>query len=258
MKFNALRRRFEDQGTSFVIRDFEDFYLQLLKYKSIIAGTPVTQDELEAIAPQAISDTLKTTLERMSMDASQKGGEYATSYFEEAMFIMSALADEFFLNLAWEGRQYWEDHLLESRLFGTHDAGDIFFKNLDNFLGARDPMRRDLAEVYLLALGLGFQGKYRNTEDGGKLKAYRHQLYIFIHHHEPRLYKDGERLFPEVYNFTLAEGPVRYLQDVRQWMIVFLILFTVLFIVSIGVWTETTSRLHTVIDRISNLVISQE
>jgi type VI secretion system protein ImpK len=180
MKFNALRRRFEDQGTSFVIRDFEDFYLQLLKYKSIIAGTPVTQDELEAIAPQAISDTLKTILERMSMDASQKGGEYAASYFEEATFIMSALADEFFLNLTWEGRQYWEDHLLESRLFGTHDAGDIFFKNLDNFLGARDPMRRDLAEVYLLALGLGFQGKYRNTEDGGTLKAYRHQLYIFV------------------------------------------------------------------------------
>lgn len=258
MKSTVLRRRFEDQGTSFVIRDFEDFYLQLLKYKSMIARTPATQDEFDAIAPQAISDALKTTLERMAIDSSQKGGEYAASYFQEAMFIMGALADEFFLNLTWEGRQYWEDHLLESRLFGTHDAGDIFFKNLDNFLSARDPMRHDLAEVYLLALGLGFQGKYRNAEDGGKLKGYRHQLYIFIHHHEPRFYKNGERLFPDVYNFTLEEDQIRYLQDVKRWMIIFFILFTVLFTLSIGVWKETTSQLHNVIDRISNLAIAQE
>lgn len=258
MKPALLRRRFEDQGASFVMRDFEDFYLQLLSYKSRLARSPVTPEEAEAIAPQAISDALKTKLESMAIDASQKGGQYAASYFEEAMFAMAALADEFFLNLTWEGHNYWKDNLLESRLFGTHDAGDLFFKNLDDFLRVRDPMRRDLAEVYLLALGLGFQGKYRDVEDGGKLKAYCHQLYVFIHHHEPRSYEKGERLFPEVYGFTLEEGQVKYLQDARRWMITFLMVFTVLFIISIGVWKETTSHLQEVVDRILNLTTSQK
>ena len=257
MTFNVMRRRFEDQGRSFLVRDFEDFYLCLLNYQEQILGASSSPQGAENdLTPVSISEHLIAFLEKMA-ETSRQQGEYAGHYFEEALFVMAALADEFFLHLSWEGRDYWRDHLLESRFFGTHDAGDIFFKNLDHFLRTRDPMRRDLAEVYLLALGLGFQGKYRNEQDGGKLQSYRHHLYVFIYHQEPSSGQGEGRLLPEAYNFTLEEGQVKYLQDTRQWAFIFSTVFGFLFILSVGVWKKVTFELEDVMERISQSSMSQ-
>ncbi|HEY7116735.1 MAG TPA: DotU family type IV/VI secretion system protein, partial [Tepidisphaeraceae bacterium] len=45
-----------------------------------------------------------------------------------------ALADEIFLNTEWEGRSYWVSNLLETKIYQTHAAGELFFQKLERLL----------------------------------------------------------------------------------------------------------------------------
>ncbi|MBN9413378.1 MAG: DotU family type IV/VI secretion system protein [Candidatus Paracaedimonas acanthamoebae] len=255
-------RRQEDYETSFVIRYFEEFYTKIIEIKERIKTEQwlpirdgiddIPGDQNETIATQArgFLEELRLLIERQTMESSRFGGEFAVSYYLETKYIMAALADEIFLSLDWKGRKYWEDNLLESFFFETHDAGEQFFTRLENLLATRDPLRNDLAQIYLLSLGLGFQGKYRDTNDEGQLTHYLRQLYVFINHSEPKLYQEEERLFPEAYTHTPEPRKVKLLQDVRLWMIVIASAFATLLLASYGVWHSVTSETFKIVDRI--------
>lgn len=254
-------RRKGDIQTSFIVHFFEEFYNEVVRLSqqalvqttSIESGTdqiPGDSDENVSKNAQDILNRLYEILETQALSSMQMGGEFAVGYYREAQYVMAALADEIFLNLPWKGVHYWKDNLLESRLFGTHDAGDKFFGNLDKFLQVRDPLRADVAEVYLLALGLGFLGKYRGKVDQKQLDLYRQQLYVFINHHEPRLFKGGERLFPDAYAHTLEEGRPRKFDDVRFWSGAIASVFGVLLLISFIAWQQLTSGVEDTVDQI--------
>lgn len=257
-------RRVGDRDSSFVLRDFEEFYEELVRQKErVVAGSWLTReapsdatgavDTSVATSAGAILDKLFQLLDRQAVEASRMGGEFASVYYREAQYIMAALADEVFLNIRWEGRKYWEDNLLESRLFGSHDAGDLFFKRLEAFLADRDPARKDLAEIYLLALGLGFEGKFRNLNDDGKLVEWRRQLYVFINHREPTLLSGQDRLFPDTYAHTLSSGNAEKMQDKHLWYTSIGVLFLVLLVFSHIMWDRATSDLTHIAKRIDAL-----
>lgn len=202
-------------------------------------------------AAQKILRDLKEILDRQSFDAPRFGGEFAAQYYREAQYIMVALADEVFLNLQWPGGDYWEEHLLESTFFGTHASGEIFFKRLDSFLMTQDPVRKDIAQLYLLTLGLGFLGQYRDKNDQGRLRAYKHQLYVFIYHQEPRLLEeDGEKLIPQAYAHTLKHGNPKALHDYKPWIVVYAALAGILTVMSLFVWHQSTRSLQTSVGKI--------
>lgn len=211
-------RRYQDYSGSYVISCFEKFYAELVRQKEkVITGayvpfsssTDMIPGDLNADSAEGarvIQDTLKAVLEKDLLQVNQQSGEFASQYFKEAIYIMVSLADEIFLSLSWQGRSYWEDNLFESYFFGTHDAGDQFFDRLDTFLANRDPAKKDLGQLYLLALGLGFLGKFRDVNDQGQLRRYLKNLYIFIHHRDLKLFEEPERLFTESYMHTLEGG----------------------------------------------------
>jgi type VI secretion system protein ImpK len=178
------------------------------------------------------------------LDSARYGGEFAAKYFKEAEFIMAALADEIFLHLEWEGKIYWEKNLLEDRLYGTHNAGQLFFDKIDTFLTLRDPSRADLAMLYLLALGLGFRGKYRDQDDGGRIEHYKRQMFVFIYHRDPTLYELGTHLIPENYQHNIEGNTVTFLNDVRPWVLAFSSVGLVLLLASYVVWQSTTSSIN--------------
>lgn len=255
-------RRQGDYETSFVVRYFEEFYSKVIEIKDKIKtdqwlplqdgidDIPGDQDETYANQARSFLEELRLLIERQTMESSRFGGEFAVSYYLETKYIMASLADEIFLSLDWKGRKYWEDNLLESFFFNTHDAGEQFFLRIENLLATRDPLRNDLAQIYLLALGLGFQGKYRNENDEGQLAHYLHQLYVFINHSEPKIYREEERLFPEAYMHTPEPQKVKFLQDMRLWVMVFSSMFIVLLVASYGVWKSVTSETFKIVDRI--------
>ena len=264
-----------ESDMSFIFCYFEDFYAEIIRQKSLVAGvhslehaqeigvgseklfipdmSPPVKAEGEEVAPKTlptevqlaavpeqIIQTLISLLSSQAMDAARFGGEFAAKYYQEAEFIMSALADEIFLHLDWTGKDYWEKNLLEDRLYGTHNAGQTFFDKIDEFLAIRDVSRGDLAMLYLLALGLGFQGKYRGRDDEGKLAHYRRELYIFIYHRDPTLFNLGATMFPEIYQHTIEDNQVELMSDVRPWVFVFIATGIALLVASFMVWTATT------------------
>lgn len=238
-----MQRRFSDGDTAFTIRYFEQFYETISRMQSDIVTGKWTGGAREILTQ------LKDLLNRQSLECQQQGG-FSGTYYEDAKFVMAALADEIFLKMDWDGRTFWEDNLLESQLFGTHDAGDLFFDRLDELLKTRDALQRDTAQIYLMALGLGFEGRYKGTLSSDVLRDYRKNLYILIHHHEPMLGGDGMRLCPDAYAHTLSSPGVKLLNDMRLWALVLGGVFGVLLIASAILWHKTTTGITHIIDGI--------
>ena len=184
----------EKERATFIVECFEEFYREVLKYKHLVLTKPWDKIGGEAeSSPNATAEyilsKLQTFLEEQSVKAAYGGSSFTENYYVEAQFIMVALADEVFLSLEWPGKPYWEANLLEQRLYDTHSAGQVFFERLDTLLQHQDPVRTDLAILYLNALGLGFRGKYRHFDDAGALKSYQDRLFTFINRREPYLFQ---------------------------------------------------------------------
>jgi len=242
---------------SLLLKQFSDFYCEVIRQKKIVQShaeiplpeQPPEPEETtpEGESPQSVSRTLLSLLEEQALEAARRGGEYGVSFYKDAQYIMAALADEIFLNMDWEGREAWKSGLLEFKLFGTHVAGDRFFKKLDNLLADRDPAFVEIAALYLQSLSLGFRGKFRDVDDEGRLDYYRRQLFSFIFHKNPDLLNQDRLLYPQAYAYTLTEGEGKRLPYVKRWIIVVGVLVLAFLAVSHGIWTDVTEELQHVI-----------
>lgn len=249
------RFNIQNERASFIVESFEEFYREVLKYKQLVYAKAWKKENGEPTAsPEGMAEyiltNLQTFLEQQAVTAAYGGNSFAENYYAEAQFIMVALADEVFLNIDWPGRPYWEANLLEQRLYNSHSAGQMFFTNLDNLLKNKDPIRVDLATLYLSALGLDFQGKYRHFDDEGALKAYRKKLFTFINRSEPYLFQVKSALFPEAYSHTLEGSGKKDLPNLRNWYIVFAGLGLTYLLVSYIIWYSATADISRILNRI--------
>jgi type VI secretion system protein ImpK len=165
---------------------------------------------------------------------------------------MAALADETFLNIeGWSGQAFWEYNLLEERLFGSHIAGEKFFEGIDNFLKNATPLNYDIGKLYLSALGLGFQGKYRGLPDQTAIERYKRKLYVAIYG-LPNDKNKRRPLFPEALANTISES-LRIPNDgYYTWSIVFFVCVGIYLILAFGVWYSITSPL----EKITRIILS--
>jgi type VI secretion system protein ImpK len=243
---------------SFLLNQFYEFYSEVIRQKGVIQSYTEAQP-LERAPEEALSEAEEThaialkllsVLEEQALEAGRQGGEYGVSFYKEAQYIMTALADEIFLNTEWEGKEAWKSELLEFKLFGTYAAGELFFQKLDKLLANRDPAFVEIAAVYLQALSLGFRGKFRDIDDEGKLDYYRRQLFSFIFHKNPDLLNVDRLLYPGAYAHTLAEEEGKKLPYVKRWIVVLVVLIIAFFIISHGIWVQVTEDLRQVIQHI--------
>jgi type VI secretion system protein ImpK len=198
---------------------------------------------------------LTTLFERQEAHAWRYGGTYGAEFYKEAQYVMVALADEVFLNTEWEGRSHWVSNLLETKIFQTHAAGELFFQKLERLLLDRDPVYRDLGAVYLMALSLGFRGKYRGgQDDAARLLEYRRQLFEFVFRREPDLGEETRRLFPETYFHTIRDEQKRRLPNPRAWVILLVAVVAAYVAITHAIWLNLTQELSEVNDRIETLV----
>lgn len=213
-------------GDSPLIRQFRDLYSEVINLKKFArTGVIIGDDDVVPDMPDGtawrvkrIGERLNGIVDRYEQAAVSYGGEYLIIY-EEARYVMVALADEIFLNLDWDGRFIWNFNLLESRLFNSHIAGERFFQRLDRLLSlTSDAIHVELAKVYLMALCLGFQGRYRGADPNGDLISYRTRLYNYIAKDVRYLERD-EPLFPEAHRHTFAGLDKKLLPPIRIWMI---------------------------------------
>jgi type VI secretion system protein ImpK len=215
---------------------------------SIPAGkpsAPIAREAPEAKrdAAHPIRSRLVEVLERQIPESRRRGGEYGVGYYRDAQYAMAALADEIFLTEDWPGREDWRTHLLETELFGTYTAGETIFERLERILKERDPADGEMAAVYLLLLALGFRGKFRDADDGGRIEFYRRQLFALIFQDRPALEREDRKLFPQAYAHTLTRNDGERLPYLRRWLWLMLAVVVAYLAASAVVWETLTADL---------------
>jgi type VI secretion system protein ImpK len=237
-----------DYGQSYLLTQFRDYYAAVAQARREALDAAPAKNGADPAAEAGAR--LATLLETQGLDAKRKGGDYGANYYREAQYIMAALADDIFLNLDWPGREPWKARLLEYRLFGTKVAGEQFYRKLEALLAERDPANAELAALYLLALSLGFRGKFRGDEEAAVLERYRRELFSFIYHRDPSLTEHGKELFPEAYAAVLGEGEPRRLPHMRKWFAILALVALVFLVISHGLWLDVSADLEGVLDKI--------
>jgi type VI secretion system protein ImpK len=212
---------------------FQDFARDLIALKWSVMNSPDEPAETDAAntplatqtKPNLVWNRVIAMLNHQTAEATRLGGPSSLEFHREAIYVMAALADETFLQLEWEGRDYWLNHLVEARLFRTHAAGEIFFRPVDGLLTREDDSAAELAAVYLFAIGLGFRGKFGGQGYSAELENYRAKLYAFVGRRKPALASSADTLFPEAYRNTIQGGVERRIPSTRKWRIALVCVF---------------------------------
>jgi type VI secretion system protein ImpK len=231
---------------SLLLSQFREFYRELARLRALainpanaLKALPSEAGAAPAIEGKEMWQRLLSLLEMQAARASRSGGAFGFEVYREAQYVMAALADEVFLNEEWPGRGAWL--LLETKLFYSCAAGEVFFKKLDVLLQQRDPVYLDLAAVYFFALSLGFQGKYRDNDPQNRLDRYRRQLFAMIFRQNPELLQADTHLFAQTYSHTLSEGKVAKLPHPRNWLLLVVAVVVLWLGVSQILWAKLSS-----------------
>lgn len=244
---------------SYLVGQLLDFHAALVRLKASLAA-PAEVPALTGPGSAAPSDTaglalaLRSLLDRQAAEALELGGRHGREQAEAAHYLKVALADEALIGLAdWPQRKEWIACPLELRLYGTRSAGERIFDRISWLLAQPAPSQRDLALLYLMALAMGFQGRYRNQADGAAvLQNFRRDLYrhacnswpdpVFAHGRSdsPEL---GPRLLPQAYRHTRSAANVRLLPNPARWAAYFALTALGLLLLSQLAWHGHTDSL---------------
>lgn len=96
-------------------------------------------------------------------------GDAAGVQVKAMVYAFVALVDETLVFSAWPGQGAWQEKPLESHLYGSRQAGEYLPLAIKRLLDERAPASRDLANVYLQCLILGFRGRRAALPDGFRL-----------------------------------------------------------------------------------------
>jgi type VI secretion system protein ImpK len=250
-----------------LIEEFHLFYYELLRAKELALRSHYHKENLEKLhdeqgdqnaqkaevhsnasvynAALLIQDKFLSFFEEQSKKLGFLNNRLAFENTQEAQYLMVSLVDEVFINLDWQGASFWKDSTLEARLFFTQVSGEVIFNRIDDLLRLNNQSKKELGCLYLMILGLGFRGGYRGEGDSKKIDHYREQLFSFIHHVPANLlYPGRDKLFHDLYRFTVTNHKVTMLPTVSKWFKIsgFILLFY-LFITFVF-WQDLTKSMN--------------
>jgi len=244
----------------FLIEKFQQFHAEVVRLKArVTAGAWVFQaDETTGIgesaakeSPTAVWRRLSSLLERQALEAGSHGGDFAVELYRRAQYAMVALADEIFLHTDWAGRDSWREHLLETKFFGSHRAGEELFERIEELLHDRETLFAELGRIYLMVLGLGFQGRYRGRPDAEEIIAvYRRRLFRFVFNHDPLAVHGNQYVVPQAYAATLDEAVTSELPYLKPWFWAIAASLLLWIGGSYAIWYYATNDLRPIITRI--------
>jgi type VI secretion system protein ImpK len=161
-----------------LLRAFVDAF-----HRSVDARQAVLRadDELTVsnVHAEALAEQLGAITRRLAREAIAWTGAAGEEEIADTQYAFVALLDELLLFSEWPGRAAWESKPLEMRIFGTRAAGERLPDAIEALLARRDASQRDLANVYLACLMLGFRGRLRDQAGALRHDQLRHALFAF-------------------------------------------------------------------------------
>jgi type VI secretion system protein ImpK len=184
-----------------------------------------------------LSARFAAVLRLQQKELSRTGKPAEIDAHRKAMYVMAAVTDEIFiLELDWPGRDAWIDVLLEFNLFQSHSAGMGFFEMADALLDAQvpDPLQVDLAAVMVMALQLGFKGRYRGANSDAELQTLRNRLFRMVQR------EHGGRAtalaFPQTMDALQTGGTPGRLAPLTPWYMATVLVLIAYLVISSAMW----------------------
>lgn len=107
--------------------------------------------------PTRLRERIKEVLDRMERRAKEVG--ISQEDVTNAKFALVAFIDEAITGVNFSQKDAWLANPLQMELFARYDAGEEFFRRL-NELRQRAQAHAQVLEIYCLCLMLGYKGKY--------------------------------------------------------------------------------------------------
>ena len=227
------RQAVEKSDDDHLVRQFRAFYEEVSKAQ--LLAMEMREMDPDAAA-QGVGRHLENLIELQTLESKREGNRFELESIADARYLKAALADEILLNTEWIGRETWTSHLLEAALFRTSVAGERVFERIEELLSTREPSRRDIARLYLFALALGFQGRYRGLHEDPRLAGLREELFQFVYQRPPELGARERVMSERAYASTLSHIAPRKLPTLSRWTVAFLLAVVGLLAVSELLW----------------------
>lgn len=142
----------------------------------------IGNEQIERLAEATI-----LVVRRLWRSAFASVGASSSNQVKAMVYAFVALVDERLLFDEWPGRMAWQPRPLETRLYGSRKAGERLPRAIHQLLKERAPASRDLANVYLQCLILGFYGGLRSSRGRALHERWRYALFTFAWQREPAL-----------------------------------------------------------------------
>ncbi|MDA8486301.1 DotU/TssL family secretion system protein [Pseudomonas resinovorans] len=131
------------------------------------------------------AETATRIVRRLWRSAFASVGDSAAVQVKAIVYAFVALLDETLVFGNWAGQLAWQERPLEARLYGSRNAGERVPAAIRGLLKERAPATRDLANVYLQCLVLGFHGQLRGERGQAMHERWRQALFTFAWQREP-------------------------------------------------------------------------
>ena len=179
---------------------------------------------------------------RLARLAQARSGAAAAAQIAATQFVFVALVDELLLFETWPGQASWHSAPLEHRLFGSRIAGEQIPDQIEQLLHERDPATRDLANVYLQGLLLGFHGRLRNGL--AQHEEWRRALFSFAWQRDPDYRRTGLMLESPAALTPLRLSSKRTLPDGFRLAVILLLLLLAMLAAGHLFWLDIASHLR--------------
>ncbi|WP_339137015.1 MAG: DotU family type IV/VI secretion system protein [Candidatus Electrothrix sp. GW3-4] len=167
-----------------------DCFVELIAYIAYFGKTASS-------TRQVSYEQLKTDLTHLvdkAQDSFQQS-RLSQQDFDLARFAVFAWIDEVILSSTWSEKGRWQGEQLQRVYYQTTEAGELFFKRLNQL----QPQQLEVREVYTLCLALGFSGRYCNPGDEFLLEQLKNSNLKLLGPESAIHLAEQERLFPEAY-----------------------------------------------------------
>ena len=212
---------------SLLLRQLRLFVAEVLRiiasYDNKLA-LPTDEHVSARTAAEEVCDKLAREIDTQTMEISRIGTPADRASVEELRYLKAAIADEFLLSLSWPGQSRFTETLIETRLFGSSVSGDKIFEKIDALLEENGGPPPQMAPLFLFAIAIGFEGRYRGAHADTQLQTLRDALFRKIYRREPALVPglasqpaNAERvLSAQAYQYPLSNiAPVRFFRFSR-------------------------------------------
>lgn len=222
----------------------------LTKMRGFYALVVRLKEEIELKGAEVSVERVQGELRSFIDNELRAQGEDESGYhlYDSMRYILVALADDQFLHMKseWPGRARWLTNVLEKQYFGTQRAGATFFDRIDELLASRDKTKEEVATAFLLALLLGFKGRFRGDEEQ-EIVGYRERLSYFVGLGKSGTIDPSKPLFPDAYAHTITNEPDQKMPDHRVYTRLIVLAIVAYFGGAHWSWFQQTNEIRTVV-----------